>query len=501
MILDPQNYPQVPAYDLLQAAAQGLVGIDQRWVHALIDHPEKTLPEIVRFASEDRSEDRVSIEQDLVSIFQYLKPPESIPFFRELIRANPDEIIDEVVEALVQIGAPAVTPLIELYDQLEPDKRGEVAFLLAGMGVKDPRIVALLMKRLDSDWEDALFHLEVYHDAAAIPALEELAANETNEERKQDLEDTIEDLQEERPETHIAPFKIDDLYPDEAPPEFDVLSEEEKREFLASPAAGLRSAAATCFFGEEFAPETHALLLKLAHDDPDEEVRACAWEAFFEKTDDPALRKDMMARLADPATTKVERAGLALGLARHTDQPAIKKAVIELAESPETRERAVETMWRSFDASFAPHALKYWDDENIEVRRNAVWAIGYLQATQHAAKLIDLFKDEDLREDALHNYALVAPGQTTRKKMPELFEKIEELAKGLSDEEAQAVEAGLDVRLVRADLKPYYDRDEEEEDEAQTEELVPAKSEKVGRNEPCPCGSGKKFKKCHGASA
>jgi preprotein translocase subunit SecA len=22
--------------------------------------------------------------------------------------------------------------------------------------------------------------------------------------------------------------------------------------------------------------------------------------------------------------------------------------------------------------------------------------------------------------------------------------------------------------------------------------------EKVGRNEPCPCGSGKKYKKCHG---
>jgi preprotein translocase subunit SecA len=24
---------------------------------------------------------------------------------------------------------------------------------------------------------------------------------------------------------------------------------------------------------------------------------------------------------------------------------------------------------------------------------------------------------------------------------------------------------------------------------------------KVGRNDPCPCGSGKKFKKCHGAEA
>ena len=26
-------------------------------------------------------------------------------------------------------------------------------------------------------------------------------------------------------------------------------------------------------------------------------------------------------------------------------------------------------------------------------------------------------------------------------------------------------------------------------------------SDKVGRNDPCPCGSGKKYKKCHGADA
>ena len=29
---------------------------------------------------------------------------------------------------------------------------------------------------------------------------------------------------------------------------------------------------------------------------------------------------------------------------------------------------------------------------------------------------------------------------------------------------------------------------------------APAKSEKVGRNDPCPCGSGKKYKKCCGAN-
>ena len=29
-------------------------------------------------------------------------------------------------------------------------------------------------------------------------------------------------------------------------------------------------------------------------------------------------------------------------------------------------------------------------------------------------------------------------------------------------------------------------------------QAVPSSVEKVGRNEPCPCGSGKKYKKCHG---
>jgi len=37
---------------------------------------------------------------------------------------------------------------------------------------------------------------------------------------------------------------------------------------------------------------------------------------------------------------------------------------------------------------------------------------------------------------------------------------------------------------------------------AQAEPPKPVRAgAKVGRNDPCPCGSGKKFKKCHGASS
>jgi hypothetical protein len=32
-----------------------------------------------------------------------------------------------------------------------------------------------------------------------------------------------------------------------------------------------------------------------------------------------------------------------------------------------------------------------------------------------------------------------------------------------------------------------------------TQQRVTSEREKVGRNDPCWCGSGKKFKKCHGA--
>jgi preprotein translocase subunit SecA len=35
--------------------------------------------------------------------------------------------------------------------------------------------------------------------------------------------------------------------------------------------------------------------------------------------------------------------------------------------------------------------------------------------------------------------------------------------------------------------------------DAQQVQQVVRSQEKVGRNDPCPCGSGKKYKKCHGA--
>jgi preprotein translocase subunit SecA len=70
-----------------------------------------------------------------------------------------------------------------------------------------------------------------------------------------------------------------------------------------------------------------------------------------------------------------------------------------------------------------------------------------------------------------------------------------ELGGGQSDE--------ADVQRVQRALPPQPPKQQLTFSGAPKEAPAPVKrtQAKVGRNDPCPCGSGKKYKKCHGASA
>jgi uncharacterized protein YecA (UPF0149 family) len=79
-----------------------------------------------------------------------------------------------------------------------------------------------------------------------------------------------------------------------------------------------------------------------------------------------------------------------------------------------------------------------------------------------------------------------------------LFRKIEDAAGGLSQGEMELVQVALDQRLAMHGLEPVFS--DPDAWEKKDEELDPAPAiAKAGRNDPCPCGSGKKYKKCHGA--
>jgi preprotein translocase subunit SecA len=71
-----------------------------------------------------------------------------------------------------------------------------------------------------------------------------------------------------------------------------------------------------------------------------------------------------------------------------------------------------------------------------------------------------------------------------------------------SQEEAEAAAAAIEERAERFSNVTYTHPNE---DGSVSQQLAAsddtAEVPKVGRNDPCPCGSGKKFKLCHGKLA
>jgi preprotein translocase subunit SecA len=85
----------------------------------------------------------------------------------------------------------------------------------------------------------------------------------------------------------------------------------------------------------------------------------------------------------------------------------------------------------------------------------------------------------------------------------EAYDMFQELTQGIRDDFVRYI---YRVELVRQDEpsrpRPQRVTTSRGEDEEAAPGLAPqAKSDKVPRNAPCPCGSGKKYKKCHGAVA
>ena len=75
-----------------------------------------------------------------------------------------------------------------------------------------------------------------------------------------------------------------------------------------------------------------------------------------------------------------------------------------------------------------------------------------------------------------------------------------EAGQALTSKTKEPVAAGVRKQSIGAKMQKNIDRPMNEKDKKflQVYEEMRKKGKKVGRNDPCPCGSGKKFKKCHG---
>jgi len=472
-------------------------------IQAILGRGAAALPEIVAFSGSDHSKDRINLDPLLVDMVHALNAPEGLAVLLDVIRRSPDEIDEELMGALLPFREQAVEPLLALYEEIGEERGSDVAFLLAGLRIFDPRVKALLEERLEFDAADGAFLLGLYGDPEARESLERMLREIPEEDAELHREFTfaLENLNQPQPRYEPEPFDILANYPERELPEFEVLSEAERLEMLGSDQADIRAAAAYSFFNAELDPKARKLLLAMAQGDQDANARARAWEALGDASGDGAIREQMFQVLNDPSKPVEERAGAAVGLYAAADREEVRQAIEKLyEEGGHARVKALEAMWRSLWPAFAKYFPQHLDSRDPVLLHEVLRGVGYFELKGYADKLASFFDREgdlaDLREDALFAYALSMPGETTRGRVRGMFRKIDALA-DLSTGEAELVMFALDERLRLHGLDPVFAAESEIEDV--TAPATPAG--KVGRNDPCPCGSGKKFKKCHGANA
>jgi len=467
LLLDPDKLQEAKPADVLEEASRAYLGLDHRFLHALIERQAEALPAVLHFAARDRGEDKVDLALELIAILRFWKAPEGVAFLVQFVKEEPEDVPDDVVHALVANAPLALEPLLQLYAELEESANGEVAFILANLGLRDERILKLLIERLEYDLSDTVLLLDMYGDAAAAEAIESAAATldaGSDQELKKEIDRTLEALRaghiaEDAKE--IEAFDIWELYPEKADPPVDLLDEDERLELLSHPVASVRAAAANSFFNQPLSAEQRAKLLDLAQHDEAAAVRARAWESLIDATEEPEVVAAMLQALRNPALPVEERGGLVVGLAPETDRNEVRQAIVELYKIPAGRAKALEAMWRSIHPTFRDYFARHLDDDDIEIRRGALWGVGYFALKSELDKVRRLFDDGELRNDALFSYALAIPTEVSRGRMKGILERIEKDAHGLSEIEEELVKVALDERLMLAGKEPVFRQQED----------------------------------------
>jgi hypothetical protein len=501
-------------FELLEAAARGRIGVDRRFLRSILDAGDAAATDVLRFSRSPQDENPINLDPLLIDLFRHFGTPEALEFYIDTNRRAPEDVDDSLIQALLPFSAKAAGPLLALYEELGEEQGSDVAFLLAALRVRDPRVLQLLLDRLEYDAADGAFCLGLYGDPAARPALETMLAEvpEAETDLRREISYALEQLDAPEPQYQPEPFDLLAEYPERELPPFEVLDEAERIEMLASPDADIRAGAAHSFFNQDLDKPARAALFALAKSDPEAKVRGEAWASLGDATEDAPIRDAMIAVLNDDAKTVEERGGAGVGLYAVADRDDVCKGLEALyALGGKARAKALEAMWRSLWEPYAKYFPEHLDDKDPETLRHALRGAGYFQLTRYADKIAACFdRDEpydDLRDDALFAYALAMPGETTRGRIKGMLRKIDAIAK-LNQPETELVMFALDERLRLHGLAPVFEAEQADEHDHQHD--APASpgpeppaasvpSQKPGRNDPCPCGSGKKYKKCHGA--
>ena len=113
-------------------------------------------------------------------------------------------------------------------------------------------------------------------------------------------------------------------------------------------------------------------------------------------------------------------------------------------------------------------------------------------------------KDLGEEEDPVANSVGVVSALVHDDVDSEIVDKIKNsIGDEVGEDEIEASIVATLIRILPESVKVIQEfaavLDEQRQNKLRIEHSTPVRSKKIGRNEPCPCGSGKKYKKCCGA--
>lgn len=175
-------------------------------------------------------------------------------------------------------------------------------------------------------------------------------------------------------------------------------------------------------------------------------------------------------------------------------EEALRERILEAAKSAyEQKEQVVSApIMRNFEKSVMLQTLDTLWKEHLGAMdhlRQGIHLRGYAQKNpkqEYKRESFELFEEllESLKFDVISVLSKV------RVQQEEEVERME------AQRQAAAQEAARRIHVQHQSGLGQFDEDKVSDD-AQAQPMV-REERKVGRNEPCPCGSGKKYKQCHG---
>lgn len=464
MILQPSQLASASVEDLLREAGRGRLGVDQRWMRAVVAQGDAAAQALIAYGLNPPEDGRVELDEDILNALAALPAADGMPFIVELLRQGYSEIPEAMVELAQRAGRSAADALLALYREMDEESAGEVAFLLAGLGIRDERVYALLLERLEFDMEDGSMLLAMYGDPAGLEPLLKLSA-EVGKNRELDF--AIEQLRASNGEPYRPEIDFIGLYEEVSGPQFEVLDDEEIVEFACEhEEESVRLEALDILEDLELPASIAPPLLELAQGSASLPVRAAAFRALARLNQLEEVRQlaERMAN-ATAAPAALRAAAVIAALPDGLPGARVRELIAELVQDPAGRPDAVHAMWRSREAIFATRFGTFLDDPDLAVRRQAVRGAGVCGDVTAVGKLRALLMDDDLRPDAIFAYALAVPSDVSPSRMRSLYSRIEKEAGGLNQDEATSVGIALDMRLEAAGKDPIFFAEDEDDAE------------------------------------